>query len=362
MPWRCGEFMPEKIRTLILGYGLAGEVFHAPLLASLPQYEVCGIATKDGAKIERAKRCFPQCRIFSDADHAFAHAGMFDLVVIATPNRLHAPLAAQSLQNDLHVVIDKPVATTVAEVENLIAARNKSGKIVSVFQNRRWDGDFLTVKKLIEQKQLGDIIRIESRFERFRPLAKSSWREKGSIEEGAGLIYDLGSHLIDQVLQLFGKPHSIFAYGDKRRKDVLADDESWLVLSFKNGVRAHLSVSACAAIQGPRFRLNGLNGSYVKYGLDPQENCLREGRGPGSSGWGKEAPEKWGELVYLRKNELVNTVVETESGCYEQYYELMAAAILNNAAPPVTLEEALSGMQVIEAAHKAIREEQVQYL
>lgn len=352
----------EKIRTLILGYGLAGEIFHAPLIASLPYYEICGVATANEARAARARQAFPGCRIFSDASSAFTHAGLFDLVVIATPNKLHAPLSKQALQCGLHVVIDKPVTTTVAEVEDLIVARDKANRLSSVFQNRRWDGDFLTVRKIAEQQLVGSILRIESRFERFRPQAKPTWRESGEQSEGAGLIFDLGSHLIDQMLQLFGEPGSVYAYADRRREGVLADDESWIVLSFRNGVRAHLSVSACAATQGPRFHVNGTKGSYVKWGLDPQENCLRNGSSPGSADWGKELPASWGKLAYLQNDRLITTSLETESGCYEKYYELVAAAILDKQPDPVPLEEALLTMKVIESAYRSAREGQVQYI
>jgi scyllo-inositol 2-dehydrogenase (NADP+) len=342
------------LRVGIVGYGLAGQVFHAPLIASTPGMSVAAIVTSDSDRQAKAKADYPQALIHPSSDAMLAHAAQLDLVVVATPNRFHAPIGIAALEAGLPVVIDKPVAPSVAEAERLGAAAERAGKLLSVFQNRRWDGDFLTVRRLIEGDALGSVVRLESRFERFRPVPKAdAWRERSDPEEAGGLLFDLGAHLIDQAMILFGQPVSVYAEADTRRPRAAIDDDTFVALRFAGGQVAHLWMSVVPRLLAPRYRVVGLRGAYEKDGLDPQEDALRLGARPGDEGWGQEAPEAWGRLATEVAGLPVEGRIETLAGSYETYYALIRNAIREGGSPPVTLAEALAALRVIEAARES---------
>jgi predicted dehydrogenase len=342
------------LRVGVVGYGLAGTVFHAPLIASTPGMAVTAIVTADQARQARAKRDFPQARIYSSSDTLLADAAQLDLVVVATPNRFHAPIGIAALDAGLPVVMDKPVAPSVAEAERLGAAAERAGKMLSVFQNRRWDGDFITLRRLIAGDALGQIVRLESRFERFHPNPNAdAWRERPAPEEGGGLLLDLGAHLVDQAMVLFGPPVSVYAEVDTRRPDAAIDDDTFVALRFAGGQTAHLWMSVVPRLPAPRYRAVGLRGVYEKHGVDPQEDALRLGGHPGDEGWGQEAPEAWGRLVTEIAGMQGDGRVETVPGSYETYYALVRDAIRSGGAPPVSLAEAVAALRVIEAARES---------
>src|SRR5947209_15221269 len=193
-----------ELNVAIIGYGLAGAVFHAPLVAAQPRMRVAAVVTGSAQRAEQARAEHPGVRVLPNAEELFAEPGIADLTVVAAPNSVHAPLAHAALRAGLPVVIDKPMTPTAAQAAELVATARNAGLLLSVFQNHRWDGDFLTVRKLIDEGRLGEVTRFESRFERWRPTPKGGWREVGGIEDAAGLLYDLGSHLVDQALDLFG--------------------------------------------------------------------------------------------------------------------------------------------------------------
>ena len=350
------ETTAQLLRVAILGYGLAGAVFHAPLISSTPSMTVAAIVTSNPERQERAHQDYPSAAILSSAGQLWRDPSLYDLVVVATPNRSHLPLGIAAMNAGLPVVIDKPVSPSVSSAEQLISTSERTGKLLTVFQNRRWDNDFLTVRSLLDADLdlLGTITRFESRFERYRAAPRQdAWRELPGEEEAGGLLFDLGSHLIDQALQLFGKPTQVYAEVEKRRPGALVDDDTFVALRFANGVFAHLWMSAVTCITGPRMRISGLRGTYEKWGLDPQEEALRTGMRPGDPEWGLEPREKWGILSTDVGGIHIDGPVEMLPGAYEQYYALLRDALITGGPPPVDPRDAVATLRVIEAAQQS---------
>ncbi|MFJ6749765.1 Gfo/Idh/MocA family oxidoreductase [Streptomyces sp. NPDC091266] len=341
------------LRVGLIGYGLAGSVFHAPLIAATEGLVLDTVSTSDPERQAQARTEHPQVTTVGTPEAVLDRAAGLDLIVLATPNKTHVPLATAALEAGLPVVVDKPLAATAAEAEKLAALADERGLLLSVFQNRRWDNDFRTVRKLVEDGALGDVQRFESRFERWRPQPKGGWRESGDPVEVGGLLYDLGSHLADQALALFGPVLSVYAESDVRRPGAEADDDTFIALTHANGVRSHLWVSATTAQLGPRFRVLGSKAGYVKYGLDPQEAALREGLRPGADGarWGVEAEAWWGRLGSGESPQSGGgEPVPTLEGDYPAYYAAIAHALRTGGRPPVTALEAAAALRVLEAA------------
>ncbi|MGW3951425.1 Gfo/Idh/MocA family protein [Streptomyces sp. NPDC004752] len=351
-----GTTTGTALRVGLIGYGLAGSVFHAPLIAATEGLTLDTVVTADPERQERARAEFPNVRLAARPDELFDRAGELDLIVIASPNRTHVPLATAALGAGLPVVVDKPLAGTAAEARELAALAEQRGLLLSVFQNRRWDNDFLTLRALLAEGALGDVRRFESRFERWRPQLKGGWRESGDPTEIGGLLYDLGSHVVDQALVLFGPATQVYAESDIRRPGAETDDDTFIALTHAGGVRSHLYVSATAAQLGPRFRVLGSRAGYVKYGLDPQEAALREGRRPGS-GWGAEPESRWGRLG-SGESPLTGggTPVPTLPGDYPAYYAAVADALTGAGANPVTATAAADALDVLEAARRSARD------
>ncbi|MBI0316019.1 MULTISPECIES: Gfo/Idh/MocA family protein [Streptomyces violaceusniger group] len=346
-------------RVGLIGYGLAGSVFHAPLIAATEGLVLDTIVTSSPERQRQARAEFPDVRLVDSADELWARADELDLIVIASPNRTHVPLARAALEAGLPTVVDKPLAATAAEAEELAALAEGRGLLLTVFQNRRWDNDFRTLRKLLAEGALGEVQRFESRFERWRPQLKGGWRESGDPAEVGGLLYDLGSHLVDQALTLFGPVESVYAEVDVRRPGARTDDDTFIALTHTGGVRSHLWMSATTAQLGPRFRVLGSEAGYVKYGLDPQEAALREGLRPGdpSVEWGAEPEGDWGRLGAGESPTTGGGVpVETLRGDYPAYYAAVAAALRDGTPPPVTAAEAAATLHVLEAARVAAAE------
>ncbi|MFV2121505.1 Gfo/Idh/MocA family oxidoreductase [Streptomyces sp. Act-28] len=288
---------PPPLRVGLVGYGLAGSVFHAPLIAATGDMVLDTVVTANEERRRQARAEFPDVRLAASPDELWARADELDLVVVASPNKTHVPFATAALEAGLPVVVDKPVAGRAAEARALGALAAERGLLLSVFQNRRWDSDFLTLRAVLESGELGGVRRFESRFERWRPLPKGGWRESGAPEEIGGLLYDLGSHVVDQALVLFGPAVRVYAEADVRRPGAEADDDTFIAITHAGGVRSHLYVSATAAQLGPRFRVLGERAGFVKYGLDPQEAALREGARPiPGEPWGVEPEALWGRV------------------------------------------------------------------
>ncbi|MFI7006880.1 Gfo/Idh/MocA family oxidoreductase [Streptomyces sp. NPDC050145] len=347
------------LRVGLVGYGLAGSVFHAPLIAATEGLVLDTVVTSNPERQEQARAEHGAgLRFAARPEELWARAGELDLIVLASPNKTHVPLATAALEAGLPVVVDKPIAGTAAEARTLAALADEKGLFLSVFQNRRWDNDFRTLQRLLADGTLGDVWRFESRFERWRPRPKGGWRESGNPEEIGGLLYDLGSHVVDQALVLFGPAVSVYAESDVRRAGAEADDDTFLAITHANGVRSHLYVSATTAQLGPRFRVLGSEAGYVKYGLDPQEAALREGERPrAGKPWGVEPETMWGR-VGSGESPLTGggTPVPTVDGDYPAYYAAVAAALRDGAPNPVPATQAAAALDVLEAARRSARD------
>lgn len=291
-------------------------------------------------------------RVLPDADSLWDAADEHDLAVIAAPNVAHVPLARAALARGLPVVVDKPLAPSAAQGRELVAEAAAAGVMLTVFQNRRWDGDMLTLQRILAEGVLGQVVRFESRFERWQPeVRRDAWRERDAPEEAGGLLFDLGSHLVDQALVLFGRPLSVYAEVDRRRPGAAVDDDFFVALQHGQGVRSHLSATMLAALPQARMRALGLAGAFSKDGLDVQEDALQHGVRPGDPGWGQEPRERWGQLAIgedVRK-------VETERGAYERFYEGVVESLTRGAPPPVDPADSVLGLEVLEAARESAR-------
>ncbi|PFG48374.1 putative dehydrogenase [Amycolatopsis sulphurea] len=341
--------MVDEARVGILGYGIGGRVFHAPLVAATPGLVPAVLATGNPERAAQARAEYPGAEVVPDADALFARAGELDLIVVSTPNRTHVPLALRAIELGLPVVVDKPFAPTAAEGERVVAAAKEAGVGLTVFQNRRWDSDFLTVRKVLESGRLGEVFRFESRFDRWVPKIKDSWRELGDPAEAGGLLYDLGAHIVDQALQLFGPVTQVYAEVDRRRAGVAVDDDVFIALRHANGVRSQLWASALAGIRNPRFRVLGDRATFTKYGLDVQEPQIKEGLRPGDPGWGVEPAANAGLLGVQGET----GIVPTEAGRYETFYARVADALREDTRFPVDPAGAVAALRVIEAAHRS---------
>ncbi|MEU9557059.1 Gfo/Idh/MocA family oxidoreductase [Streptomyces fumanus] len=344
------------LRVGLVGYGLAGSVFHAPLIAATEGLALDTVVTANPDRQRQARDEFPDVRLAASPDELFGRAADLDLIVVASPNKTHVPLATAALEAGLPVVVDKPVAGTAAEARGLADLAEERGLLLSVFQNRRWDNDFLTLRKLLAEDALGDVWRFESRFERWRPKPKGGWRESGDPAEIGGLLYDLGSHVVDQALVLFGPAAQVYAETDVRREGAETDDDTFVAITHTSGVRSHLYVSATTAQLGPRFRVLGSRAGYVKYGLDPQEAALREGKRPGR-GWGEEDESLWGRVGSGESPVTGGGRVEpTLPGDYPAYYAAVAEALREDGPNPVSAREAADALDVLEAARRSARD------
>ena len=341
------------VRVGLIGYGLGGEVFHAPLIDANADMRLVTIVTSDPERQSRAGARYPSTRVVDSVERLWDTADDHDLVIVCTPNVGHVPLGMAALQAGLSVVVDKPLAATAADGRALANLAAERGLLITVFHNRRWDGDFLTLRGLLERDELGPVVRFESRFERWRPEPGcGAWRERGAPEEAGGLLFDLGSHLVDQALQLFGRPTRVYAEVDRRRRGVEIDDDVFIGLTHPAGVRAHLWATATAAISGPRFRVLGLRGAFEKSWLDPQEDALAGGAAPGAPGWGTEPQGRWGRLSIGEQGE---RSIPTEAGDYPAYYRGVVDALRTGAAPPVDVRESIEGLEILEAARESSR-------
>ena len=313
----------------------------------MPDLSLASIVTSNPERAAHARSAHPGAEVLPSAEALLAAADSHDLVVVAAPNREHVRLGLAAVDAGLHLVVDKPLAASVADAQRLADAVEARGVVASVFHNRRWDGDFLTLRRLLSERALGKPVRLESRFDRWRPEVDAErWREVGDPREAGGLLFDLGPHLIDQALELLGPVHSVYAEVQQLRAGAEVDDDVFLSLEHSSGVRSQLWATMLAAQPGPRLRALGTRAAYVKWGLDVQEEALRAGARPGEAGFGTEPPEAWG----LLGAEDDARPVETEPGRYVEFYERMERAISAGEPPPVPLEAGIATLRVIDAA------------
>jgi predicted dehydrogenase len=335
-----------EIGVGMVGYGLAGRLFHAPFIDGVDGLRIRSIATSDPERRAQAGRDHPDVQIVGSVDALLANPDV-EIVVVVTPNRFHAPIGTQALAADRHVVVDKPIAMTVREAEALIESGHRAGRILCVYQNRRWDGDYQTVRRLIADGALGEIDSLEARFERWMPVGPE-WREHA--DEAGGPLRDLGAHLVDQSLQLFGGARRVWAQIDRRRPGTAVDDSTFVAVDHLDGVRSRLWMSLIALRTGPRLRVRGLAGEYVKDDLDYQEAQLFDGRRPGSEGFGEEPSERWGRLDTL---DGASRPVPTERGRWIRFYELLRDAVRGEGEPPVDPADSVRVLRVLDAAERS---------
>ncbi len=330
------------MRVSLIGYGLAGESFHAPFIAQTEGLELATIVTGDTDRAARASAAHPSALVTADA----ARAWDADVVVIATPNRFHVSYAHEGLARGVPVIVDKPLATSLHEVEVLLADLEATRGKLSVFQNRRWDGDFLTAQRLVRDGTLGPLIRFTSRFVRFRPAVSDGWREGGDPRDGGGTLLDLGPHLIDQALVLLGPARSVYAEVGTHRQGAATDDDAFVVLEHASGARSHLFMSAIAPIPAPRMELTGASGGFVSSELDVQEAQLRAGLPTSSASFGLNPP---GTLV----SPTGTRAQPVEPGDYGAFYAAVPAWIEGTAAAPVDPADSRPVFAIIEAARRS---------
>jgi predicted dehydrogenase len=330
----------RDLNVALLGYGLAGKVFHAPLIRATPGLSLKAVVS---SRREEIAVDLPGVAVAPDLEAALAGRDI-DLVVVATPDESHFDLARRAIAAGRAVVVDKPFTITLAEAQTLVAEAAAAGVLLSVFHNRRWSSEMRTVKALLAHGALGQVVHYEGRFDRYRPVPRDRWREvKG---RGAGVWHDLGAHLIDQALHLFGTPEAVWADIAAERAPDRAPDYFHAVLRYPTH-RAILHASSRGMSPGPVMAFHGDRGSFVKFGLDPQEDQVKAGMVPGAPGWGVD-PDP-GQLTRLAADgTLTREAVAGVSGDYRLYYGALAAALRGSGPNPVTPDEALSVMKAID--------------
>lgn len=342
-------------RVGLIGFGLAGRVFHGPLVSVTPGLELVAIVTRDPERRAAATRLHPNARLVDTVDDLMRIANELDLIVVASPNGKHVEHAARAIDAGLSVVVDKPFAGTVAQANALIDDARRRGVIIAPFHNRRWDGDFLTLRGLLDAGRLGNVVRFESRFDRWRVIPKPRWLEPNARANDEGILYDLHTHLVDQALLLFGPVTHVYAETRNCREGVQVEDDAFVALTHASGVRSHLTATIVAAEAGPRFRVHGDRGAFVKFGVDPQEEMLKSGRLPGQPGYGEDSPDFYGRL----SDGAVSTSIPTTRGVYEQFYLSMCISLTTGSAPPVDPADAVAGLEIIEASYRSAAEGKV---
>lgn len=336
---------PLPFKVALVGYGFVGKVFHAPLIVATPGLRLHTVVSSDPPKVLADH---PTVKVAPDLAAALADPEI-DLVVVATPDSLHAQQAHAALDAGKAVIVDKPFAVTLDEARSVAEHAARVGKLLSVFHNRRWDSDFLTLKALIADGSLGEIVQFESHFDRFRPVVRDRWREK----PGAGALLDLGPHLIDQALQLFGPPQAVFADLEIQKDGGQATDYFHLVLRYPR-LRVLLHASQMTVASDLRLAVHGTKGSFVKQGLDPQENALKAGTVPGSEGWGVDP--RPGTLTAPDGEGTARRTVEGVPGDYLAYYAAIRDALSGHGDNPVPPDQALAVMGLIELAARSAAE------
>jgi scyllo-inositol 2-dehydrogenase (NADP+) len=354
--------MAADIAVAVVGYGLGGRVFHAPFVSAVTGLKLEAIVQRRG---DEAAKAYPSTRILRSFDEALDDRAV-QLVVVSTPNETHYALAKQALEAGKHVVIDKPFTATSEQARELVDLAHKKGLKVVPFHNRRWDGDFLTVKKLVAEKAVGRLVTFESHFDRFRPMQRpNTWKEAG--DDANGMLYDLGPHLVDQALTLFGVPDAITASVRYDRDQTEIEDAFDITLHYMidgHGVLAHCRASWLACDPSPRFLLHGTKGSYKKFGLDPQEPALVGGakvpRMGGNDTWLEEPESAWGVLTVAPEptdpGTLVKREVKTARGDYRGFYANVRDAINGVAEQAVKAEDGFRIIKLLEMARVSSRE------
>lgn len=344
---------PAPLRVGIVGYGLAGRVFHGALLAADPAWSVDAVVTRDPERAAQVASAHPGAEVVADVDALWRRE--LDLVVVATPNDTHVETATRALQAGAAVVVDKPLATSAAAARTLVELAEGLRRPLSVYQNRRWDGDFLTATRLATSGELGDVHTVESRFEPWKLENRAGWKRRATPADGGGILFDLGPHLVDQALRLVGPAVAVSAEIATRRPSGSADDDVHVSIEHEGGARSRLTMSHVAALPGPRFRVLGSAGAYEVYGVDPQEAQLASGLSATDPAYGVDAGSRRGVVVAggHRRDET------TDPGRYPEFYATLARALRGEGESPVDPWDAVRALEVIEAARRSAAEGRV---
>ena len=345
----------SDLRAAIVGYGLSGRFFHAPLIAATDGLSVGFVVTSSPQRRQQVAAEHPEAEIVSDLEDLWA-AGQPDLVVVASPNSSHVEVTSAAIDRGVPVVVDKPLAITANDAEALVARAASTGVMLTVFHNRRWDTDQLTLRRLMSEDALGEITRYESRFERWQPDTDGTqWRDSEPPEEGGGVLLDLGSHLVDQALTLFGPATHLYAEIAARR-GFAADDDVFIALRHASGTTSHLHASTVTPSPGPRLRVQGTTAAFLVPSLDPQESALRAGLLPNAVvDWGTPAEWERGRLVAGERS----VPVPPRPGDWPRFYAMLRDAIRTGGPLPVAPQDAVAALRILESARRAARRQQV---
>ena len=343
----------RTLRAGLVGYGFAGQTFHAPVLSAVPGLQLGAIMS---SQADKARADWPDAAVVPDLAALLALPDI-DFVVVAAPNDAHFPVAKAALEAGKHVVVDKPFTLDAAQARELAALAARQGRVLSVYQNRRYDADFRTLQDVLASGRIGRPVYFESHFDRFRPQVRDRWREHAV--PGAGLWVDLGAHLVDQAVQLFGRPDTLQLDTAALRDGAQVEDHFHALLRYESGPHAPLRVvlhsTTLAAHVAPRFILHGTKGSYVKHGVDPQEDALRAGGRPGSADWGVDPVE--GALKVVAVGDwMQDSTWPNRAGNYVDYYAAVRDAILGLASNPVPPEQAVALMELLDLGARSARE------
>lgn len=340
--------MSKTLHTGIIGFGMAGQIFHAPFISTLPGFRLAKISTANPQFVEKARQRYPETTIVADAQGILDDPDI-DLVIVGTPNEAHAPLATAALRQGKHVIVEKPFTITTQEADALMKVAKQENRLLSVHHNRRFVADYQTVKKVIDSGLLGNLVEYETHYDRFRPAFKQkAWRE--TAIPGAGILYDLGSHLIDQALMLFGLPDFVTADVRIQRPGGHADDHFALTLDY-SGLKVTLKATMLAKKPGPHFMLHGDRGSFVKYGADVQEADLNAGLTPANTPhWGIEPESNWGRFAVDFQGMQLEGSIQSERGCFQDYFVNVRQAIFGEAELIVKPEHSRNTIRIIELA------------
>ena len=341
--------MSSPIITALLSYGMSGEIFHAPFLSIHPGFQLKKVVERSKKKINER---YPQVASIKDKSEVLNDSSI-ELVIVNTPNETHYPFVKEVLNAGKHVVVEKPFTVTSSEAEELIALAKSNNKILTVFQSRRFDGDFKTVQQVVKEGLVGKIVEFETHYDRFRNyIEPNTWKEEA--KPGTGILYNLGSHMLDQVLVLFGKPNEVDARISIQRRDGAVDDFYDIRLSYTD-LLVIVKSSYLVREQGPRYIIHGTQGSFVKYGIDPQEQDLKDGKLPNGNGWGKEDEQWWGKLNSTINGVHVEKKIETLPGNYKEFYDNLYDAIRHRKTLSVKPEEAKEVIRLIEVCYESNR-------
>ena len=345
----------NQVRVALIGYGTGGALFHAPFIAADPRLDLAAVVTTDDGRRREVLSRYPGTDVLGRTEDLLDRLDEVDLVVVSTPNATHAGLAEAVLSQGKPVVVDKPVTPSAAQTRRLATIAEERDTWLVPFQNRRWDGDFRTVVDLLQRDVLGELHTFESRFERWQPQVsldpRRAWKNDGQPGAGTGILFDLGSHLIDQAVVLFGRPQGVYGEVATRRPSSGVDDDVFVALHYLDGPTVHLWMSAVAPDLGPRFRLLGDAAAYVKWGMDTQEASLSDGHSPSEPHWGEEPRSSWGHIITGAERRQVPTL----AGSYQLFYAAMATLLLEGGPPPVDIADAVITAEIVEAASRSWR-------